>query len=201
MLDLAHDASGLSLAGPASPGSHPSPSHGRPPAWALDLGNRPFVRRQPPSRPHLDRAAAQRRSAGLAGATARTPARRLFDFQAAANPLPTHHRPLPRPVETSLLSVDAGSGGRVDRPAVWGAAVGLDGGTAAGQVGLHAAKAHAPGLRAGLPRGRLLAAAPVSVHSRLGPPGEGADFLGGRNGLARRPRRRSFFSVRKGKRP
>src|SRR5208337_4611008 len=59
--------------------------------------------------------------------------------------------------------------------------------------GVHAAEAVAAGFRARPQRGRRLAAPKVSGHPRLGPPAERTDFLGGRNGIAGRPCRRTLF--------
>src|SRR5271156_391606 len=193
MIASAHDASGFPLADTSGTGNPPHQGDGRAQGRAFQDGGGPTFRGYPPSHSWLGQPQAGGRSFWAARPAAGASCGRAAQAQTGANRLPTYHRPLPGSVEAAVLSVDAGSGGAFDRPALWGASFGLDGRTAAGQVGLHAAKARAPGLRARLPRGPLLAATPVSGYSRPGPPGEGVDFLGGRNGLARGPRRRTFL--------
>src|SRR3990172_4540774 len=96
-------------------------------------------------------------------------------------------RPLPRPAEAALCALDARGGGEAPGRALRLRGVGVDGGPLAQTLGLHAAEAAPPGLRAGRAGGGALAEGGIPGHTPAGEAGEGRDSLGRRDGPPERP--------------
>src|SRR5208283_495481 len=192
MIVCLHETSRFSLVGPSSAGRDSFQGDGGPQRRALQDGGGQDFWGNTPGDSWVDRAAEAFGRARSSGRTARASRRRQAQPQAGEGDLRGHRGSLPGSIEASVLSLDAGSGGAPDSTTVWCKAFGLDGGTILGASGFHAPEADAAGVRARPPSGSFLVGAEVSGHSRTGPPREGGDFLGRRNGCAGRPCGRSL---------
>src|SRR5208282_2996834 len=193
MTNCRHETLRFSVVDRPGTGSDPLQGDGRAPRGTFqDRGGQDF-RNQPSGRSRVDCPPEKIRGARPSSQATGAAGGRAADGAAGEDDCPAHHRPLPRSVEAAVLSVDARSGGTVDGPAVWGAAFGLDGGAAAGALGVHPAEARTAGFRAGFSSRSVLVGATVSGDSRVGSPRKSDGFLGRRDGLARRSCRRSEF--------
>ena len=192
MIDCLHETSRFPLVVSSSTGSDSLQSDRRPQRRAVQDGGGQDIRGNPSSDSWMDRAAEACGRERSSGRTARASYRRQAYRQAGEGDLRGGRGSLPGSIEASVLSLDAGGGGAPDSTTVWGETFGLDGGTILGPPRFHAPEADASGVRAESPSGSFLAGAEVSGHSRIGPPGEGGDFLGRRNGVAGRPCSRSL---------
>jgi hypothetical protein len=134
---LRHGADGLSIARRGSPGNYSQtsglrgrvgnvPSSGRKGLWDHTASSRQLGG-------HLQYQGAN----GLEGVKKRAAARGTIERLAGCDDHAGYHGSLSRPIEAPLLPVDTGGCGTTDSKALWGAPLGMDGGTSFGTVGLH----------------------------------------------------------------
>ena len=94
------------------------------------------------------------------------------------------HRPMPRPVEVSVCSLDSGSRSGSYCQEIWRIPFRLDGRSLSSEVGFHASETFASCLRAGPYSGTSLAAETIPCYPSHGTSGESDDLLGRRDGNA-----------------